>query len=68
MIARILAVTRRSQVRINSEASTDFQMADLKIFPKELRAKRDQKKIEKDPTNPFIIRTIHGIGYRYEGK
>ncbi|MBT4289127.1 MAG: response regulator transcription factor [Deltaproteobacteria bacterium] len=121
VIARIRAVTRRNQERINSEALTDFQMADLRIFPKELRAKRGQetielslkdikiltllhknqgnivnrdqifdfcwgmdylpnsrtldqhisqlrKKIEKDPKSPFIIKTIHGIGYRYEEK
>ena len=119
VIARIRAVTRRCQVQINSEALSNFKMADLKIYPKELRAKRNQetielslkdikiltllfknrgnivnrdqifdfcwgmdylpnsrtldqhisqlrKKIEKDPKTPSIIRTIHGIGYRYE--
>ncbi len=26
-----------------------------------------RKRIEKDPQNPEIIRTVHGAGYRYEG-
>jgi DNA-binding response OmpR family regulator len=26
-----------------------------------------RKRIERDPGNPRIIRTVHGAGYRYEG-
>ena len=26
-----------------------------------------RKKIEADPRDPQIIRTVHGVGYRYEG-
>jgi len=26
-----------------------------------------RKRIERDPKNPTIIRTVHGVGYRYEG-
>lgn len=26
-----------------------------------------RKRIERDPQNPTIIRTVHGIGYRYDG-
>lgn len=26
-----------------------------------------RKRIETDPSNPRIIRTVHGVGYRYEG-
>lgn len=26
-----------------------------------------RKRIERDPKNPVIIRTIHGVGYRYDG-
>ena len=26
-----------------------------------------RKRIERDPKNPAIIRTVHGVGYRYEG-
>ena len=26
-----------------------------------------RKRVERDPRNPVIIRTIHGVGYRYEG-
>lgn len=119
VVARIRAVTRRIQKHAKKEMTDDFQMHDLHILPKELRAKRgdeiielslkdikiltllhknngsivdrdqifdlcwgmdylpnsrtlDQhisqlrKKIETDAKNPTIIRTIHGVGYRYE--
>jgi DNA-binding response OmpR family regulator len=26
-----------------------------------------RKRIERDPQNPVIIRTVHGVGYRYDG-
>lgn len=26
-----------------------------------------RKTIELDPVNPILIRTVHGIGYRYQG-
>lgn len=26
-----------------------------------------RKRIERDPKNPTIIRTVHGVGYRYDG-
>lgn len=26
-----------------------------------------RKKIEKDPTNPQLIKTLHGVGYKFEG-
>ena len=26
-----------------------------------------RKKIERDPKSPEIIRTVHGVGYRYDG-
>ena len=26
-----------------------------------------RKKIEIDPSNPVLIRTVHGVGYRYDG-
>jgi len=26
-----------------------------------------RKRIERDPANPEIVRTVHGVGYRYEG-
>ena len=26
-----------------------------------------RKKVEADPKNPVLIRTVHGVGYRYEG-
>ena len=25
-----------------------------------------RKRIERDPANPVLIRTVHGVGYRYE--
>jgi DNA-binding response OmpR family regulator len=39
---------------IPSSRTLDQQIAQLR------------KKIERDPANPVIIRTVHGIGYRYE--
>jgi two-component system, OmpR family, alkaline phosphatase synthesis response regulator PhoP len=120
LLARVRAVTRRCfQAPDRADTTVDFTMDDLKIVPKELRAKRgdhcvdlslrdlkilvllfrergkavsreqifdecwgleyypnsrtlDQhisqlrKRIEVDAGNPVIIRTIHGIGYRFE--
>ena len=28
--------------------------------------KLERKRIERDPQNPEIVRTVHGVGYRYE--
>lgn len=121
VVARIRAVTRRSlAARPPEEQPASFRLADLEVFPAELRARRggqaielslrdvklldlfarnqgkvvdrntlfnvgwgihylpnsrtlDQhisqlrKRIEPDPRNPTIIRTVHGVGYRYEG-
>jgi DNA-binding response OmpR family regulator len=119
VIARIRAVTRRSMRRGPPTQADSVQMADLTVFPSELRAKRlgnvielslretniltllfrmkgkavsrdmlfDEcwgahylpnsrtleqtisnlrRKIEVDPKEPCIIRTVHGVGYRYE--
>ena len=118
VVARIRAVTRRFHAS-QHEPAPSFRMADLEVFPHELRARRgdatidlslrevrilellhsragqvvdratffdvcwgldhvpnsrtlDQhvsqlrKRIETDPKNPTIIRTVHGVGYRYE--
>ncbi len=123
VVARIRAVARRclaqSQTSANSVALEPFSMNDLEVYPRELRARRDQqwidlslrevkilcllqqndgkvidrntlmnhawgqdylpssrtldqhvsqlrKRIERDPKNPTIIQTVHGVGYRYE--
>jgi DNA-binding response OmpR family regulator len=120
VVARIRAVTRRClRTQVPAQAPP-FTMADLEIFPAELRARRagqtielslrevgilqllhenagrvvdrdtffnrlwgldhlpnsrtlDQqisklrRRIETDPTKPRLIRTVHGMGYRFEG-
>lgn len=123
VIARIRAVTRRALANRNTHPTKDsraFEMADLHVFPDELRAQREntvielslrdlkilqllhteqgkvvdrdalfnhcwgrdympssrtldqhisklRKIIEVDPRNPQIVRTVHGLGYRYDG-
>lgn len=121
VIARIRAVTRRclSQQVETKHNNTPFLMADLEIFPTELRARRGEqtidlslrdveilrllyeqrgqvvnrnllynrcwgrdylpssrtldqhisklrKLIEPDPSQPSIVKTVHGIGYRFD--
>lgn len=121
VIARIRAVTRRAMAAkpATTDETRSFQLNDLEVFPRELRARRgdetielslrdvkmltlfharpgqvidrgalfdagwgedylpesrtlDQhisklrKRIEKDPAKPTIIRTVHGVGYRYD--
>ncbi|MBN1868329.1 response regulator transcription factor [Candidatus Sumerlaeota bacterium] len=121
--ARIRAVTRRCLAARTPESNDEpFRMADVEIFPAELRARRDaaddaidlslrdiqilrilyenrgkavsrhqlfqgawgidhipnsrtldqhisqlRKRIECDPKEPTVIRTVHGVGYRFEG-
>lgn len=121
VVARIRAVTRRCYAAVEESAvESDFQMGDLTVSPRELRARRrdtiielslrdikilrllydrrgqalprhtifdecwgemyfpnsrtlDQhisqlrKRIERSPRNPRIIRTVHGVGYRFDG-
>ena len=119
VIARIRAVTRRCLRSQPREEDAPFQMGDLEVSPKELRARREgqtvdlslrdvrilqtlhrnagqvvdretffsecwgydhlpnsrtldqhisklRKRVERDPRNPDLIRTVHGVGYRYE--
>ncbi|MBE9398790.1 response regulator transcription factor [Pontibacterium sp. N1Y112] len=127
VIARIRAVTRRALANQNTHPNNapnndarSFEMADLHVFPDELRAQRNntvielslrdlkilqllhteqgkvvdrdtifnhcwgrdympssrtldqhisklRKSIEVDPRHPQIVRTVHGLGYRYDG-
>lgn len=117
VVARIRAVTRR-RLTTTPAGPSSFRLADLEVFPSELRARRggntidlslrdikilallhekkgvvitrdmffnkcwgldhvpnsrtlDQhiaqlrKRIEIDAKNPVIVRTVHGVGYRY---
>lgn len=121
VVARIRAVARRSLVSKKSaeEINECFQMGDLFIYPKKLKAKRDgididlslreiniltilhqnknnvvnkdalldfcwgmhimpesrtvawhisqlRKRVEMYPKNPSLIKTVHGVGYKYE--
>jgi len=120
VVARIRAVTRRCLRTGGSAQAPPFVMADLEVFPAELRARRagetfelslrevgilrllsenvgrvvnrdlffnrlwgfdhvpnsrtlDQqisklrRRVEVDPAHPRLIRTVHGIGYRFDG-
>jgi DNA-binding response OmpR family regulator len=120
VVARIRAVTRRRFAAAPvSTLPSSFRLADLDVFPSELRARRSgntielslrdikiltllhqnrgvvisrdtffnkcwglehmpnsrtldqhiaqlRKRIEIDPKNPAIVRTVHGVGYRYD--
>ena len=119
VVARVRAVTRRRFAAKPASLPSSFRLADLDVFPSELRARRggktvelslrdvkiltllhenrgvvisrdtffnkcwgwehiansrtlDQhiaqlrKRIEVDPKNPTIVRTVHGVGYRYD--
>ena len=119
VIARIRAVTRRCYQRDQGRTPQSFVLADLEVFPHELRARRGEtivelslrdvqiltllherprqaldrntifnyawghnyfpssrtldqhisqlrKRIEHDPKSPTIIKTVHGVGYRYD--
>lgn len=122
VIARIRAVIRRCSPKESSPAQTannQFELADIIVFPEQMRAERDEHKIELtlrdvkilellhkeqgkvvtrdmlfdfcwgrnylpssrtldqhisklrklielDPKKPQIIKTVHGIGYRYD--
>ncbi len=120
VVARIRAVTRRCLAGRKAETPSLLKLADLEVYPAELRAKRGEtridlslrdvsilqllhenrgrvvdrnslfdhcwgqtympnsrtldqhisklrKLIERDPQNPKIIQTVHGVGYRYDG-
>lgn len=120
VVARIRAVTRRCLAEQPREGKARlFRLGDLEVYPEELRARREERKIdlslrdvrilellydhqgkvvdrntlfdhcwgqtyapnsrtldqhisklrkliEQDPQNPVIIRTVHGVGYRYD--
>ena len=120
VVARIRAVTRRCLADRKEKTPSLLKLADLEVYPAELRAKRGEtridlslrdvsilqllhenrgrvvdrnslfdhcwgqtylpnsrtldqhisklrKRIERDPQNPEIIQTVHGVGYRYDG-
>lgn len=120
VVARIRAVTRRCHAQSPDNGHESFQLRDLEVFPKQLRATRDgeaielslrdvrilqllsehpgealdrplifrhawgeehfpnsrtldqhisqlRKRIERVPSDPEIIRTVHGVGYRFDG-
>jgi DNA-binding response OmpR family regulator len=120
VVARIRAVTRRCLADRKEGTLSLLKLADLEVYPAELRAKRGETRIDLslrdvsilqllhenrgrvvdrnslfdhcwgqtylptsrpldqhisklrkliagDPQNPDIIRTVHGVGYRYDG-
>jgi DNA-binding response OmpR family regulator len=58
VVARIRAVTRRCQASASS-TSTPFQLADLMVFPAELRARREQEQIELSLRDVKILELFH---------
>lgn len=60
VIARIRAVTRRALATKNSPVKRNqFQMADLEVFPDELRAARDGHTIELSLRDMKILQLLH---------
>ncbi len=60
VVARIRAVTRRCYATTTESASDGvFQMADLEIFPRELRARRGETTIELSLRDIKILRLLH---------
>lgn len=60
VIARIRAVTRRALATRNTPVnSNQFDMADLKVFPDELRATRDGQAIELSLRDMKILQLLH---------
>ncbi|MBV1789046.1 response regulator transcription factor [Marinobacterium sp. D7] len=60
VIARIHAVTRRCLARRQSEPEQQsFQMADLQVYPAQLRAERDGQKIDLSLRDMRILQTLH---------
>lgn len=60
VIARIRAVTRRALASQNTPVSNNhFQMADLEVFPDELRAARDGQTIELSLRDMKILQLLH---------
>ncbi|GGB86572.1 DNA-binding response regulator [Marinobacterium zhoushanense] len=65
VIARIHAVTRRCLARSQSDPEQQsFQMADLQVYPAQLRAERDGRKIDLSLRDLRILQTLH----RHRGK
>lgn len=60
VIARIHAVTRRCLAQTpQSQEQTEFRMADLLVYPAQLRAERDGHKIDLSPRDLSILQTLH---------
>ena len=62
VVARIHAVTRRCLARASCSTEPEqesFSMADLKVFPAQLRAERDGKKIDLSLRDLSILQLFH---------
>jgi len=60
VIARIHAVTRRCLARNQSDPQQEsFRMADLQVYPAQLRAERDGHKIDLSLRDLRILQTLH---------
>jgi DNA-binding response OmpR family regulator len=68
---RILDLLARNRGRVLDRDTIFNQCWGMNFFPSsrtlDQHISKLRKRIERDPQNPAIIRTVHGIGYRYDG-
>ncbi|MBM4398121.1 MAG: response regulator transcription factor [Deltaproteobacteria bacterium] len=68
---RILDLLARNRGRVLDRDTLFNHCWGLNYFPAsrtlDQHISRLRKRIELDPANPRIIRTVHGLGYRYDG-
>ena len=60
VVARIRAVTRRCRAGVGSPQPDSFQMGDLDVFPRQLRARRGRQTIELSLRDVKILELFHG--------
>lgn len=59
VVARIRAVTRRFHASRQSSGPASFQMQDLEVFPRELRARRGEQVIDLSLRDVRILELLH---------
>jgi DNA-binding response OmpR family regulator len=68
---KILQVLAANRGRVLDRDTLFNECWGLNFFPEsrtlDQHISKLRKRIEKDPQNPEIVRTVHGVGYRYDG-
>ena len=59
VVARIRAITRRCVAATESTGLDSFRMGDLEVFPRELRARRDNRAIELSLRDVKLLKLFH---------